>query len=94
LTVATITNCIGVAESAATASSERGRPLETGRSELQPEQELPRSDPNRALVMRMVRSLAESGVAEWTVLDSGDIRLNLASGEILNRGQDCVTRIR
>jgi hypothetical protein len=94
LTVATITNRIGVADSPVTASSERGRPLETGRSELQLEQELPRSDPDRALVMRMVRSLVESGVAEWTVLDSGDIRLGLASGEIFNLGQDCATRIR
>lgn len=71
-----------------------GRAPESGQPEPQPGQEPPRGDPDRAFVMQMVRSLVESGVAEWIALENGDIRLTLASGEIFHLGQDCITRIR
>jgi len=71
-----------------------GRALESGQPEPQPGQEPPCGDPDRAFVMQMVRSLVESGVAKWTALEGGDIRLTLASGETFHLGQDCVTRIR
>jgi hypothetical protein len=50
-------------------------------------------DPDRELVLRLLRGLVEHGVAEWAVLESGDIRLSLASGAIFNLGQGGVTRI-
>jgi hypothetical protein len=71
-----------------------GRAPESGPSEPQPGQEPPRDDPDRAFVMQIVRSLVESGVAEWTTLESGDIRLTLASGETFHLSQDCITRVR
>jgi hypothetical protein len=79
LTGATIADRIDIADTAATGS---------------PEPELPRDDPDRALVMRMARSFVESGVAEWTALENGDIRLSFTSGEIFDLGRDCITRIR
>jgi hypothetical protein len=79
LTGVTIADRIGIGDPAATGSPERA---------------LPHGDPDRALVMRMARSLVESGVAEWTALGNGDIRLSFTSGEIFDLGRDCITRIR
>ena len=79
MTGMTIADRIGIADPVATGSPERA---------------LPHGDPDRALVMQMARSLVESGVAEWTALKNGDIRLSFTSGEIFNLGRDCITRIR
>jgi hypothetical protein len=79
LTGVTIANRIGIADPATAVS---------------PERELPHGDPDRTLVMQMARGLVESGVAEWTALGNGDIRLSFTSGEIFDLGRDCITRIR
>ena len=51
------------------------------------------ADPARALVIAAVRALAESGVVEWTVLESGDVRLRSASGALYLLGSDGITRL-
>jgi hypothetical protein len=48
---------------------------------------------DRELVLRVLRHLVACGVAEWTVLESGDIRLRLASGAVFNLGRNGVTRL-
>ena len=53
----------------------------------------PTSNAERELVLRVLQNLAACGVAEWTVLESGDIRLRLASGAVFDLDRDGVTRI-
>lgn len=53
----------------------------------------PTADADRELVLRVLRHLVTCGVAEWTVLESGDIRLRLASGAVFNLGRNGVTRL-
>ena len=60
---------------------------------LKGKHEPPHTGLDRALVLRLLHGLVDSGVAGWTVLESGDIRLSLASGAIFNLGQGGVTRI-
>lgn len=91
-----MSNAIGrtcAADSTATGSSEHTSPLEKRSADIGAKPELSRIDPDREFVLRLLRGLVESGVAEWTVLESGDIRLSLASGAIFNLGQGGVTRI-
>lgn len=91
-----MSNAIGrtcAADSTATGSSEPTSPLEKRSADISAKPELPRIDPDREFILRLLRGLVESGVAEWTVLESGDIRLSLASGAIFNLGQGGVTRI-
>jgi hypothetical protein len=83
----------GAVDSTATASSEHTSAFEKRSADISAKPELPHIDPDREFVLRSLRGLVESGVAEWTVLESGDIRLSLASGVIFNLGQDGVTRI-
>ena len=51
------------------------------------------SDADREFVLRLLQRLVACGVAEWTVLESGDIRLRLDSGAVFNLGRDGVTRL-
>lgn len=51
------------------------------------------ADRDRVLVMRLFRGLVASGVAEWIVLESGQVRLKCASGAIFDLGPEFVTRI-
>jgi hypothetical protein len=51
-------------------------------------------DPARAIVMAMLRALADSGHALWTTLESGDVRLSCASGVVYHLTESGVTRIR
>jgi hypothetical protein len=91
-----LSNAIGrtcVADSSKTASSEHTSAVEKRGADISVKPELPHIDRDREFVLRLLRGLVESGVAEWTVLESGDIRLSLASGAIFNLGQDGVTRI-
>ncbi len=51
------------------------------------------ADIDRALVMRYFRGLVESGVAEWTVLQIGHVRLSFGSGAIFDLTPGGITRI-
>ena len=91
-----MSNTIGrtsAADSPEIASSEHTSAVEKRSVDISVKPELPHIDPDRDLVLRLLRGLVESGVAEWTVLESGDIRLSLASGAVFNLGQGGVTRI-
>ena len=91
-----MSNAIGrtsAADSTETASSEHTSAVEKRSADISAKPELPHIDPDREFVLRLLRGLVESGVAEWTVLESGDIRLSLASGAIFNLGQGGITRI-
>jgi hypothetical protein len=85
--------CTRATDITATGSSEHPSPLEKRSADIGAKSDLPRIDPDREFVLRLLRGLVESGVAEWAVLESGDIRLSLASGAIFNLGQGGVTRI-
>jgi hypothetical protein len=51
------------------------------------------SDPDKALVMRAIALLVRDGFAELAVLEGGDIRLRLTTGEVFHFGEDAVTRV-
>ena len=91
-----MSNTIGrtsAADSPEIASSEHTSAVEKRSADISVKPELPHIDHDRDFVLRLLRGLVESGVAEWTVLESGDIRLSLASGAVFNLGQGGVTRI-
>ena len=91
-----MSNAIGrtcAADSTEIASSEHTSAVEKMSADISVRPELPHVGPDRELVLRLLRGLVESGVAEWTVLESGDVRLSLASGAVFNLGQSGVTRI-
>jgi len=52
----------------------------------------PRPDP-KTLVMAHLRQLVAGGYAEWHVLENGDIRLRLLTGETYLLAKTTVTRI-
>jgi len=53
-----------------------------------------RDDPARAVVIEALLSLVEAGEAFWTVLESGDVRVDCASGIVLHLGERGLARIR
>lgn len=53
-----------------------------------------RDDPARAVVIEALLALVEAGEAFWTVLESGDVRVDCASGIVLHLGERGLTRIR
>jgi hypothetical protein len=50
-------------------------------------------DPAKAAVMSYIRKLVRLGLAEWVVLNNGDIKLALRTGEVFHLGEMAVTRI-
>jgi hypothetical protein len=54
----------------------------------------PGYDPARAVVIAAFRTLADSGMALWTILESGDVRLSCETGEVFHLTEYGVTRIR
>lgn len=53
-----------------------------------------RDDPARAVVIEALLSLVEAGEAFWTVLESGDVRVDCVSGIVLHLGERGLARIR
>jgi hypothetical protein len=51
------------------------------------------SDPDKALVMRVIAFLVRDGCAELAVLESGDMKLRLTTGEVFHFGEDAVMRV-
>ena len=51
------------------------------------------SDPDKALVIRAIALLVRDGCAELAVLEGGDIRLRLTTGEVFHFGEDAVMRV-
>jgi hypothetical protein len=51
------------------------------------------ADPSKALVMAKVGELVRNGLANWTVLENGDIELRLATGEVLHLGRTTVMQL-
>jgi hypothetical protein len=54
----------------------------------------PSNDPARALVVDVLRALAENGEVEWTILESGDVCVTHSSGLVLHLRENGITRIR
>jgi hypothetical protein len=54
----------------------------------------PGDDPARAVVMAAFRELADSGMALWSVLESGDVHLSCETGEVFHLTEYGVRRIR
>lgn len=50
------------------------------------------ADPAKALVMAAISELVSRGHAQWRILQSGDVELRLASGEVFLLGGQSVTR--
>jgi hypothetical protein len=50
-------------------------------------------DPAKALAMTYFSRLVADGYAEWHMLDNGDIRLHLLTGEIYLLAKTMITRI-
>jgi hypothetical protein len=50
-------------------------------------------DPARAVVMETLFALVEKGEAVWTVLESGNVRLDCISGVVLHLGEHGLTRL-
>jgi hypothetical protein len=50
-------------------------------------------DPAKTLVMTYLRRLISGGVAEWHMLENGDIRLRLLTGQTYLLGKTTVIRI-
>lgn len=51
------------------------------------------TDPAKAAVMSYIRKLVRLGLAEWVVLNNGDMKLALRTGEVFHLGEMAVTRI-
>jgi hypothetical protein len=51
------------------------------------------TDPAKAAVMSYIRKLVRLGLAEWVVLNNGDMKLALRTGEVFHLGEMVVTRI-
>jgi hypothetical protein len=49
--------------------------------------------PSKALVMSKIGKLVRDGLADWTALENGDIRLRLLTGEIPYLGEEGISRL-
>ena len=53
----------------------------------------PGADPERALVMACIGKLVAGGHADWRVLENGDIRLRLGTGETFLLAETAIVRL-
>jgi hypothetical protein len=52
-----------------------------------------RADPAKATVMAHFGQLVGDGLAEWDLLESGDVEVRFPNGETFHLGDDAVTRV-
>ncbi|QTH22914.1 hypothetical protein HRJ34_05200 [Rhizorhabdus wittichii] len=51
------------------------------------------NDPHRAAVLERIGRMVDDGLAEWSLLAGGEIRLRLLSGEVFLLGTDDIFRL-